>query len=321
MAELTDLVRRSCRAVVADARLVAVDEGALSRLADDLAAGAAGEPAPSPADGGPAGGDDEAAVALVVALDAVNFGSGWHDVVRKRPGLSGARTMAAGLRDHAARSGPLTAAGLASLSTADCARIFGQDVDGEAGELVALFARSLNELGRFVAQRHRGSFLALVEAAGGSAAALARSLLDLPSYRDRSVLDGREVHLYKRAQITAADLARELPGVACCRFHGLDRLTAFADNLVPHVLRVDGVLRYDPGLAATIDAGALLPAGSRGEVEIRAAGVEVVERLVALLGERGVRRRAMDLDLALWERGGTARYKAVRRHRARSVFY
>ncbi len=37
---------------------------------------------------------------------------------------------------------------------------------------------------------------------------------------------------YKRAQIVASDLA--LAGVA--RFADLDRLTIFADNLVPHVL-------------------------------------------------------------------------------------
>ncbi len=60
---------------------------------------------------------------------------------------------------------------------------------------------------------------------------------------------------YKRAQILPADLA--LAGVA--EFDDLDELTIFADNLVPHVLRVDGVLAYDDELAAQIDAGELLP--------------------------------------------------------------
>ena len=50
---------------------------------------------------------------------------------------------------------------------------------------------------------------------------------------------------YKRAQIVPNDLA--VAGVA--DFRDLDRLTIFADNLVPHVLRVDGVLRYDAGSA------------------------------------------------------------------------
>ena len=55
-------------------------------------------------------------------------------------------------------------------------------------------------------------------------------------------------------KIVPNDLA--LAGVA--EFADLDRLTIFADNLVPHVLRVDGVLRYDSRLAARIDAGELL---------------------------------------------------------------
>ena len=71
----------------------------------------------------------------------------------------------------------------------------------------------------------------------------------------------RDTGFYKRAQIVPADLA--LAGVA--EFHDLDRLTIFADNLVPHVLRVDGVLRYDPELAARIDAGELHPARRGGD--------------------------------------------------------
>ena len=46
---------------------------------------------------------------------------------------------------------------------------------------------------------------------------------------------------WKRAQILPNDLA--LAGVA--HFADLDRLTIFADNLVPHVLRIDGVLVYE----------------------------------------------------------------------------
>src|SRR5947207_283647 len=63
--------------------------------------------------------------------------------------------------------------------------------------------------------------------------------------------------LYKRAQITANDLA--LAGIA--RYADLDRLTIFADNLVPHVLRCDGVLVYDEALATHIDDGSFLGMG------------------------------------------------------------
>ena len=43
--------------------------------------------------------------AEVVAWNAVNFGSGWFPQLRKRPGLSGARSLAEALADHVAREG------------------------------------------------------------------------------------------------------------------------------------------------------------------------------------------------------------------------
>src|ERR1044072_1513671 len=116
---------------------------------------------------------------------------------------------------------------------------------------------------------------------------------------------------YKRAQIAASDLA--LAGVA--RFGDLDRLTIFADNLVPHVLRCDGVLRYDDALAAKIEAGILLRPGAE-EPEIRACAVHACE----LIAERtGV--APYELDNQLWSRGQAPQYKARPRHRCRTVYY
>jgi hypothetical protein len=116
---------------------------------------------------------------------------------------------------------------------------------------------------------------------------------------------------WKRAQIVPNDLA--LAGIA--EFADLDRLTIFADNLVPHVLRVDGVLAYDPALAARIDAGELLEPGPE-EREIRACAVHACELIAA---ELGVPPRV--LDTWLWNRGQEPRYKALPRHRCRTVFY
>jgi len=116
---------------------------------------------------------------------------------------------------------------------------------------------------------------------------------------------------YKRAQIVPSDLA--LAGLAT--FEDLDELTIFADNLVPHVLRVDGVLSLRPELAALIDAGELLEPG-RQEREIRACAVHACELIAA---ELGVPPRV--LDGWLWNRGQSPRYKALPRHRTRTVFY
>jgi hypothetical protein len=219
--------------------------------------------------------------------------------------------MATRLREHAERAWPLRADQLASFTTADAHDVFEQPTDNpDVGELMGHFAAALRELGAFVENHHDGSFVGLVDAAGGSADRFVGTLATLSTFAD--------VGFYKRAQLAAADLDRAWPTPP---FVDLDQLTAFADNLVPHVLRVDGVLRYNPVLAAAIDAGRLIGAGSCEEVEIRANGVHAVELLVRALGRHRVATRASDLDLILWERGGGPTYKAIRRHRARSVYY
>jgi hypothetical protein len=169
-------------------------------------------------------------------------------------------------------------------------------------ELMALYARALNDLGAWLGER---SAAEAVEAAAGSAELLAEQLAaGMAFFDDRG--------FFKRAQIVAHDL--QLAGRA--EFDDIDRLTIFADNLVPHVLRVDGVLRYDTALAARIDAGEPLAPGSPEEVEIRACAVHACELIAARLG---VAPRT--LDGWLWNRGQSARYKARPRHRARCVYY
>ncbi|MEM9891781.1 MAG: queuosine salvage family protein [Actinomycetota bacterium] len=343
-----DLVRRSCAALVADARLVVLDDDRLAALAPELATAARRSRAEAPAGGGPESSAApepgsaevdasapsppvvemiEAEARRVIVSNAVNFGSGYHDVVDKDPGLSGARTMAARLTRALddLPVAPAAATGwLRSLTAADCATVFGQSLDHpEQAELMALFADALNQVGRWVAGRGEGSFAAVVAEADGSAQRLAGQLLAMPFYLDRASVpddpEGRVVHFYKRAQITAADLARALPGWPPAAFVDLGLLTAFADNLVPHVLRIDGALEVEAAVVAAIDRGERLPAGGRAELELRAAGVEAVERLVRLIDDPDV--RAMDLDLALWLRGGGAHYKAHPRHRTRCTFY
>jgi hypothetical protein len=180
---------------------------------------------------------------------------------------------------------------------------------------MVLYAASLRDLGDRVSAEHDGRFAAVAEAAGGSAVALAHRLGGWPSFHDRSRYQEVDVAFLKRAQIAAADLHRA--GVA--RFDDLRKLTMFADNLVPHVLRLDGILRFGPGLVARIDREELLVHGSAEEVEIRACAVHAVELLVAALPADGL--SAAELDQLLWQRGQLAHYKASPRHRSRCTAY
>jgi hypothetical protein len=254
----------------------------------------------------------EPVAALELALDAINFGSGWFPTLRKRPGLSGYNTIAAALREHVDAAGPWSADQLTELAAADLAAILGQDPDHE---LMALYARSLNDLGRRVAAEHGGSFAAVADAAHGSAVALSTRLGQWDCFADCSFYDELRVPFLKRAQIAAADLQRA--GVAS--FGDLAQLTMFADNLVPHVLRLDGVLWFAPALVARIEREELIEHDSREEIEIRACAVQAVELLTDAAGRDRI--TAAELDQLLWERGQGARYKAVPRHRSRSTAY
>jgi Potential Queuosine, Q, salvage protein family len=284
-------IRDSCRRIAEDARSVRIE---LDRLATV-------EPGPEPAldpESHYLEGSREDVAAYLLTLDAINFGSGWFPTLRKRPGCSGYFTVAWGLSDRFRDQGPWSPPELRSLEANDVAAVLDQD---PGHELMGLYAQALRDLGDWLGER---TPLQAVGEARGSAERLAERLAaGMPFFDD--------VGFYKRAQIVSSDLAL----AAVAEFHDLDRLTMFADNLVPHVLRVDGVLVYDDALAAHIDSGKLLPPG-REEREIRACALHACE---LISGELEVPPRI--LDMWLWNRGRERRYKARPRHRTRTVFY
>jgi hypothetical protein len=286
---LTDDIRRAAARVASEAANVRIAQDALEAYAREL-------PAQSPPTPDLDGADDETRAAFSLQLNAINFGSGWFPTINKPHGLSGFRTMEAALRAR----GPWTAQELQRLTRDEVARTFGQD---PGHVLMDHFTRHLTELG----ERVDGSFLAFVRE-HDDAEHLATTLSAWPTWFDVSPYPSGEVPFFKRAQIVAGDLG--LPG--------RERLTLFADNLVPHVLRIDGVLTFDEDLVRRIDAGILLEHGSREEVEIRAVALHAVELLV---GAHPSPTTAADLDWVLWTRGAGPRYKARPRHRARTTAY
>jgi Potential Queuosine, Q, salvage protein family len=307
VSDLVTRIRTACAIVAQHARYVSIDHDAIAPYAASLPLG---ERRPPGRDPHLTAGTREIQAAFWLTLDTINFGSGWFPTLRKRPGASGYATVAAGVRDRFTTAGPWASAQLADIGAAAVAEALGQDSDHE---LMPLFAAALRDLGVHVESEHAGRFAAVVDAAGSSAVALAELLGGWSSFADSSPYGDLDVPFFKRAQIAAADLHRA--GVV--RFADLPRLTMFADNLVPHVLRLDGILRFDPALMARIDRRELIVHDSFEEVEIRACAVHAVELLAAARPGSC----AAEIDQLLWDRGGHPRYKAVPRHRSRCTAY
>ena len=288
---LGDVVRENCARIAAAARSVRIDLEALDGLVP-------GDPPELDPQRHYLEGPQAEVAAYLLVLDTINFGSGWFPTLRKRTGCSGYFTVAWALADRWRAGAGWSNAELRAMCSDEVAETLGQLRDHE---LMALYAQALRELGRFLGDRHA---LDLVAQARGSAVRLAELLAGgMTMWQDHG--------FYKRAQIAPSDLA--LGGVA--EFADLDALTIFADNLVPHVLRCEGVLVYDERLAAHIDAGRLLRPGPQ-EREIRACAVHAC----ALIARRGAMTER-DIDNALWYRGQRPEYKARPRHRCRTVYY
>jgi Queuosine salvage protein len=303
---LVEEIRDACAWVAARATHVRIDEAAIPAYATALPA-----TSPATADDLLVDGPRELRAAFHLTLDAINFGSGWFPTLRKRDGRSGYWTVALGLRDRFAAHGTWSAAELREVAAAELAATLGQDPEHE---LMGLFARSLNDLGAHVEAEHGGSFRAVADAAAGSAVAVAERLACWDCFADSSPYDGRRVPFFKRAQITAADLHHAGVGDFAGDLH---RLTLFADNLVPHVLRLDGVLRFEPAFVDRIEAGELIEHDSPEEVEMRACAVHAVE----LICHERPDLTAQRVDHMLWTKGGGPHYKAAPRPRCRCTAY
>ena len=280
---LTDRVRRHCADVAATARHVRIDPEA-----EVAAGGISGlNPALHYLEGSRA---DVARYVLI--LDAINFGSGWFGELETTTDAITER-----LTTHTRERGaPWTAAELRALDAAAVGETLGLAADHQ---LTGLYTAGLNHLGMFLSD---GSILDLL---GFSAELLAERLaVGMPFFDDRG--------FYKRAQIAANDL--HLAGVV--DFPDVGRLTVFADNLVPHVLRLDGVLHYSDELAEQVDALQELPAGGEFERELRACAVHACEQLARRLDVTPAL-----LDNWLWNRGRHPPYSERPAHITRTVYY
>jgi hypothetical protein len=320
-------VLRSTLPVVQRARQVRLDEERVDALAARWAAEGWQRPAWDATlhfcDG------TERTLNWVLLLDALNF-CFWGEVGKPRWMVEyGGQTYNGYLAEAASLTRALEdgyplwdAAYLAALNEADLRQIL-RPAPGTPE--IPLFAERLanaREVGQVLLAKYGGQFARAVEAARGSAVSLAQSIVrDFPSFQDESVYNGAPVRFYKRAQICVADIHGIFGGASWGNLADLDQLTIFADYKLPQVLRQEGVLVYEPDLAARVDRQELLPPHSPEEVEIRAATIWAGELLRRALGALGIAALASEIDYYLWTLSQTPSPNERPYHRTRTIYY
>lgn len=314
--------------VVAESRHVRTDPDAVEAVARWLAY--EGFEPPTDLHPGTPPADPDTELDLVLLANSLDFAftdfatSRRFEVVDGERRLSDSDAMFAGLRRALDAGVPVTdGAWMASVDRAGLARVFTGTIEMPLlDERVAI----LNEIGSTLAARYGGRWSAWVRDCdralrSGGDGLLERIEVEFPRYRDRSRYHGHEVVFAKLAQlglwsVHCAWVARGEPGL-----RDVDRVTAFADYIVPLALEVLGITRYAPELSERIAAGDLLPRDSDEEIELRAHAIHATALLAdACNALRPPERRLLvpEVDHRLWKA-----YHATHRphHLTRTVMY
>jgi hypothetical protein len=133
----------------------------------------------------------------------------------------------------------------------------------------------LREVGKILAERYDGRFHRFLRTCSqklydGGNGLVERLASEFPRFNDVSDYDGHTVKFYKLAQLSFWFLYLSLKKAGLLHINDLDRMTAFADYIVPAAMRLLGITTYSAGLEEAVQTHKLILRDSRREVEIRA---------------------------------------------------
>ncbi len=122
-----------------------------------------------------------------------------------------------------------------------------------------------------------------------------RLVAEFPRFNDVSGYDGHTVRIYKLPQLALWFLYTSLRKSGTFPIDDLEKMTAFADYIVPVGLRLLGITSYSAQLESAINSYQMIPRDSREEIEIRAHCIYAL----ALLAEEINRLRPPDLQILI----------------------
>jgi hypothetical protein len=161
---------------------------------------------------------------------------------------------------------------LAKITRRDMEKIFAGNMEIPMLEEKTVLLR---EAGQVLAAKYEGRFYNFIRSCPPRLYDQGKGLVErlsaeFPRYNDVSLYDGHEVKFYKLAQLGFWQIYSGLKATGAFRLEDPQKMTAFADYIVPVALRLMGMTSYSPALEQAINTYQLIRRDSRQEIEIRA---------------------------------------------------
>jgi hypothetical protein len=212
---------------------------------------------------------------------------------------------------------------LAGVTRSEMERIFAANI-----ELPMLDEKMeiWHQVGAVLAEKYRGRFHNFVKSCppriyDNGAGLIDRMVKEFPRFNDVSPYDGATIKIYKLPQLGTWFVYSALRKSGQFPLADVDKMTAFADYIVPVALRLLRIMSHSPELERAINTYQMIPRDSRQEVEIRAHCIYAS----ALLCEEVNSRRPKDqqiiipqIDARLWTHYHTTWWP---HHLTRTIMY
>jgi len=177
---------------------------------------------------------------------------------------------------------------LANVTRKDLESVFSGTIEMPMlDERVTLF----NEVGRVLVEKYDGRYSRFVRSCAPKLYAdgdglLERLTAEFPRFRDVSNFHGNDIHIYKLAQLGIWGIHLALSPSGAWKLEDAEKLTAFADYIVPVGLRVMGIFEYESELEQQINSLTEVKRDSDAEIELRASSIYVIAKLTEEINKR-----------------------------------
>ena len=167
----------------------------------------------------------------------------------------------------------------------------------------------LNNVGEKLVNSYEGSWIKFIDSCSPNLYHKGEGLVEklvteFPRFNDVINFAGNEVKFYKLAQLGYWGIYASLNNPDLFEIEDIDRMSAFADYIVPVALRLFGVINYTDELENDINNGNEILAFSQKEVEIRAHSLYATALLTAEINKLRPSVKSIiipQLDWRLWK--------------------